>query len=90
MTGLDPPGTGSPATEIQTTVSADTAVVCTGAFKGRLRRPGKGALVDRKVRERFNDLIHGMRRIRKGISMVSIHWPDTQNPEMRSPDDKVS
>jgi hypothetical protein len=45
MAGLDPSRTGGFPVEVEAATATDAAVTCAGAFEGRLRRPGKGALL---------------------------------------------
>ena len=55
--------------EVKTTVSAHTAVVGASGFKGRLGRPGEGALVDGKMRQLVNDFVNS----NQWVSIVFVH-----------------
>jgi hypothetical protein len=44
MAGLDPSGTRGSMVEVKAAVSTPATIACPNALKGRLRRPGKGAL----------------------------------------------
>lgn len=59
MTGLDPSSAGSLMIEVETAAAADAAVVRTGTFEWRLRRPGEGTLLVGEVSQLPENLVHG-------------------------------
>ena len=50
MAGLGPSGSRGSMVEVEAAVSTHAAVACPGTLKGRLRRPGKGALFGGEAR----------------------------------------
>jgi hypothetical protein len=69
MTGLDPARTRGLVVEVETAVSADTAVGGSHALKWRLGRPGEGTLIGSELREKADDFIHG----KYWVIMIFIH-----------------